>query len=69
MSKTISQLMKAYDKNHDSLTDEEIKALVHYVKYEARLQMDSCDYGYLLGWFTLGDWDICLSPKEAGLDY
>ena len=66
--KTPTQLINAYEKDPASLTTQELKSLNSYIKYEARLQMDSCDYGYLLGWWVLGDWDICLSPKEAGME-
>ncbi len=66
--KTPTQLINAYEKDPASLTKQELQSLTYYIRYEARLQMDSCEYGYLLGWWVLGDWDICLSPKEAGLD-
>ena len=66
--KTPTQLINSYEKDPTSLTKQELHSLTYYIRYEARLQMDSCEYGYLLGWWVLGDWDICLSPKEAGLD-
>ncbi len=66
--KTPAQLINDYEKYPDSLNKEEFEVMKKYIEEEARLQMDSCDYGYLLGWWILGDWDVCLSPKEAGLD-
>ena len=48
------------------MTQEEDAILREWIDEKARYIYDSCDYCYLLGWYTLGDWNIPLSPDESG---
>lgn len=64
--RSIKKLLKLKTKR--TITSEEYKMLGDWIKNQAMLEMDSYDYACLLGWWTVGDWSIPLSRKEAGLD-
>ena len=50
------------------LTEHERLFMSDWIKDVARKSMGSLDYNYLLGWWMFDDWNMPVSPKEAGME-
>ena len=62
--RTINQVINS---DRFSLTKDEVTLALEYIEGDAKYILDSYSYSCLLGWWVLGDQNIPLSTKEAGL--